>query len=304
MDSTRRSPRSSQTLLHNVRPHSLAFEAIGTGWQIDTAEPIEASLEAAIAARIESFDRIWSRFREDSLVSRIARAPGVWDFPPDAGALFALYRELYEATDGAVSPLVGSALETLGYDRAYSLRPSGTPAAVVAWDDAIAWDGRTLTTVRPVSIDVGAAGKGYLVDIVGDLLEDAGHREFIVDGSGDIRHLGAEPIRVALEHPLDASKAIGVANVLNQSICSSATNRRAWGEGLHHVIDATSGLPTNRVIATWAIAPTALQADGLSTALFFADPERLTTRFSFTYARMFSTGTVEFSPSLDGEMFT
>jgi thiamine biosynthesis lipoprotein len=155
-----------------------------------------------------------------------------------------------------------------------------------------------------VSIDVGAAGKGYLVDIVGDLLAAAGHREFIVDGSGDIRHLGADPIRVALEHPLDPTKAIGVANVLNQSICSSATNRRAWGEGLHHVIDATTGLPATRVIAAWAIAPTAREADGLSTALFFTEPDRLAAGFDFTYARMFSTGTVEFSPNLDGEMFT
>jgi thiamine biosynthesis lipoprotein len=255
-------------------------------------------------ARIDTFDRTWSRFRDDSLVSRIATTPGVHPFPDDAPALFEVYRKLYEATDAAVSPLVGAALESLGYDRAYSLRASATPAAVPAWADAIAWDGTALTTLRPVLLDVGAAGKGYLVDLVAALLRAAGHAEFIVDGSGDIRHHGPSTMRVALEHPLDTTKAIGIANVGEGAICSSATNRRAWGNGLHHVIDATTGLPTRNVIATWAIAETALEADGIATALFFADAERIASQFRFTYVRMFSTGRVESSPDFDGELFT
>lgn len=282
--------------------HSLSFDAIGTGWQLDTAVPITAELAAAVAARIERFDQTWSRFREDSLVSRIAREPGVWEFPDDAAPLFDLYRRLYAATDGAVSPLVGDALDNLGYDRTYSLRPTGRAVTVPAWDDAVAWDGRALTTVRPVSIDVGAAGKGYLVDIVSEMLLADGHDDFTVDGSGDIRRHGPTPLRVALEHPLDTTTAIGIA-VVDAAICSSATNRRAWGSGLHHVIDATTGLPTSSVIATWAIAATALEADGLATALFFVEPTRLATEFDFTWVRMFAGGTVEFSPQLQGEIF-
>ncbi len=266
--------------------------------------PIAAELEAAIHERIARFDLTWSRFRDDSLVARIAREPGVWPFPDEAPALFDIYRRLYAATDGAMTPLVGRALEELGYDRAYSLRPSGTRTTVPAWEDAIAWDGSALSTVRPVTLDVGAAGKGYLVDIVAGMLDAAGHEEYIVDGSGDIRQRGAATMRVGLEHPLDTTKAIGIALVRDGAICSSATNRRRWGAGLHHVIDATTGLPTNDVIATWAIAPTALEADGLSTALFFASPDRLAAEFDFSYVRMFSTGRVEFSPSFDGELFT
>ncbi|MEQ1734889.1 MAG: FAD:protein FMN transferase [Rhodoglobus sp.] len=287
-----------------TRPHSLTFEAIGTGWQIETVRPISQSLRGAIATRIDDFDRVWSRFRDDSLVARIATTAGSYDLPAEAPALFGLYRGLYEATDGAVSPLVGSALERLGYDRSYSLRSSGSPAPIPSWDEAVAWDGTRLTTLRPVLLDVGAAGKGLLVDLVSELLVSGGHAEAIVDGSGDIRSFGPDPIRVALEHPLDTSKAIGIVNVLNGAICSSATNRRAWGAGLHHVIDATTGVPTVDVIATWAIAESALVADGISTALFFADPARLAERYEFTFVRMFSTGRVEFSPNLDGEIFT
>jgi thiamine biosynthesis lipoprotein len=300
--STPPSTRSSPTLPPEDRPHRLSFEAIGTGWQIDSSRDLDG-LRESIAERVESFDRTWSRFRHVSLVARISREPGRFEFPAEAPDLFELYRRLYEATDGAVSPLIGRTLESLGYDSAYTLRPAASPAPVPAWDDAVAWDGHALTTVRPVLLDVGAAGKGYLVDLLCALLDAAGHDDYIVDGSGDIRRRGPDPMRVALEHPLDTSKAIGIARV-SGAICSSATNRRAWGNGLHHVIDATTGLPTHRVIATWAIAATALEADGLATALFFADPVRLAERFEYDWVRMFATGRVEFSPHFDGELFS
>ncbi len=266
--------------------------------------PISSELEARIAARVDSFDRAWSRFRDDSLVARVAREPGTWSFPSEAPALFEFYRRLYEATDAAVSPLVGRALESLGLDAAYTLLPASSPAPVPRWDEAVSWDGERLTTIRPVLLDVGAAGKGLLVDLVGELLLEGGHTSFVVDGSGDILCHGSETLRVALEHPLDTSKAIGIALVANRAICSSATNRRAWGAGLHHVIDATTGLPTHEVIATWAIADTALEADGLSTALFFADPARLARIAAFEYVRMFADGRVESSRNLTGELFT
>jgi len=279
----------------------MRFEAIGTQWQIDTPEPLAESLRAAILGRIADFDRTYSRFRDDSLVARIATTPGRHEFPADAPPLFELYRRLYVSTGGRMSPLVGSSLEALGYDRGYSLRSRGA-AAAPSWDDAVAWDGAALTTVRPVSVDVGAAGKGYLVDIVGRMLVAAGISTFTIDASGDILNAGP-PIRVGLEHPLDQTKAIGVANVTG-AICASAANRRAWGDGLHHVIDATTGLPTSAVIATWAIATSALTADALATALFFAEPAELERSFDFTWVRMRSTGRVEFSPLLEGEIFT
>jgi thiamine biosynthesis lipoprotein len=257
----------------------------------------------AIAARIEAFDRTYSRFRDDSLVTRIASTAGSYRFPDDADALFGLYRRLYEATDGAMSPLVGRTLETMGYDRGYSLRPHASLAAVPSWSDSFAWHDGELSAARPVLVDVGAAGKGYLVDIVGALLVEHGIADFVIDASGDILHSGEAAIRVALEHPLDTSRAIGVVNLRNASLCASASNRRSWGDGLHHIVDATTGLPVRRVIATWAVAESGLEADGLATALFFAEPARLAAEFAFEFARMFADGRVESSPDLDGEMF-
>ncbi|WP_411721928.1 FAD:protein FMN transferase [Mycetocola sp.] len=281
----------------------LVFEAIGTRWRIDSAVPIEPGLAQAIHDRIAAFDRTWSRFRSDSVVAAIARAPGSHDLGADAPPLFALYSRFTDATDGAVSPFVGDALNHLGYDPSYSLRERDEPrSGAPGWADVARLDGTILHTTRPVSIDIGAAGKGYLVDLVAGLLTTAGHSEFTVDASGDIAHRGA-PIRVALEHPYDPSRAIGVVTLTGGALCASATNRRAWGEGLHHIVDGRTGSPVDEVVATWALASDTAMADGVATALFFLAPADLATLFGAEGVRVFTDGRIERSPGFPGELF-
>ncbi|MDP9027420.1 MAG: FAD:protein FMN transferase [Actinomycetota bacterium] len=293
-------------MLVDPLPVAWSFDAIGTVWRIDTAEPLGDAARDAVTARIDRFDRDWSRFRDDSLVTRIAREPGRHRLPDDAGPLLELYRELYAATGGRVSPLVGRAMESLGYDASYRLTPSATREPVPEWNDSIAWDGEYLDTVAPVLLDVGAAGKGYLVDLVGDLLSALGLTEHVVDAGGDLRTRGV-PLRVALEHPADPTKAIGVVELgdakTDVALCASASNRRAWGPGLHHVLDAVTGEPTADVIASWAIAPTALLADAAATALFFDIDARFFAEHGISTVRMFRTGRVEHSPTFSGELF-
>ncbi|MEO8529395.1 MAG: FAD:protein FMN transferase [Pseudolysinimonas sp.] len=283
-------------------PAAWHFEAIGTAWRIDTAVPLDDGMRQAVELRIARFDADWSRFRDDSLVARIAREPGHHRLPDDAGPLLAWYRELYLATEGRVSPLIGRTLEALGYDASYRLRPADDIPAIPSWDDAIAWDGTFLDTVRPVVLDVGAAGKGYLVDLVSDLLLEGGVAEHIVDASGDLRTRGV-PMRIALENPLDPSKAVGIAELVDGAFCASAVTRRAWGPGLHHVLDALTGIPVATVLATWVIAPSALVADGLATALFFEPEPELVARHGAAFARMFHDGRIEASDNFLGEMF-
>jgi thiamine biosynthesis lipoprotein len=280
------------------------FEAIGAPWSIQTRDDLDERVAARIVARIDDFDRTWSRFRSDSLVSRIATTPGRYALPADAGPLLDLYRRLYDVTGGSVSPLVGRRLEHLGYDAAYSFRASADPASVPAWDERVLWDGTHVTTTTPVTIDVGAAGKGYLVDIVAGILDDEGQDDYVVNASGDLLHRGPEPARVALEHPFDTTMAIGVVELRDGALCASAPNRRTWGEGLHHIIDATTGQPTTAIAATWAFAPSALVADGLATALFFTDHTTLASTFELASLRMLADGRVEASPNFEGELFS
>lgn len=282
-------------------PVAWRFEAIGTHWRIDSREPLPASLVAAVAERVERFDRDWSRFRPDARIAALA-TPGRHRLADDAGPLLAFYRELHAATRGRVTPLVGRTLEALGYDAAYRLRAADDIPAVPSWEDAVSWDGEFLDVVRPVVLDVGAAGKGYLVDLVGDLLDAHGVEEHIVDASGDLRTRGV-PMTIALEHPLDPRRAVGVAELADGAFCASATTRRSWGDGLHHVLDPATGLPVRGVIATWVLAPTALAADGIATALFFDPDPGFLAREAAAFARMFDDGTVEKSTDFPGELF-
>lgn len=294
-----------------VATSSFQFDAIGTSWEIDTPAPLAEVTRAQILDLVERFDSIYSRFRHDSIVTRIASAAdgGTFSFPADARPIFDLYDRLHDATDGSVDPLVGRDLELLGYDSDYALVPDheGIAATVAhrpVWRRDVQREGNTITTRRPLVVDVGAVGKGRMVDLISDLLTAEGFKDFVVDGSGDICHRGDTALDIGLEHPLDPDMVIGVVNLKNGSICASASNRRTWGEGLHHVLDGRTGWPTAEVIATWAIASDTATADGLATALFFGASSRLMATFDFSYLRMFADGRVEVSDNFDGEVFT
>ncbi|SMH33717.1 thiamine biosynthesis lipoprotein [Rathayibacter oskolensis] len=286
-----------------VLEHVWRFEAIGTEWLIDTDEPLDGRTREQIETRVEDYDRTWSRFRDDSAASALRTGPGEHLFPPEAEALFDLYDRLFSLTGGAVTPFVGDALEQLGYDAAYSLVPRGPVAPAPSWRDARAPGGAGLSTSTGVVLDVGAAGKGQLVDLVLAELGASGVGAAVVDASGDLRARGAGGFRVALEHPYDDRRAIGVAVPGERALCASASNRRAWGDGLHHVLDGRTGRPVDTVVATWVIADTALVADGLATALFVCSPERLAEQFDFEFVRVFTDGTLHYSPRFPGEVF-
>ncbi len=282
--------------------HSHDFEAIGTTWSIATEQPLSSTVLASLRAAIDDFDRTYSRFRADSLVAQVAKEAGNYNFPQNARHLFVFYRRLYDETSGKVTPLVGAALERAGYDASYSFKPS-TQHALPIWDEALVWRGSSLHTTQPVVLDVGAAGKGYLIDIVSSILNDASLTDYIIDASGDLRHKGSVGERIGLEHPLEAGKVIGVIDIQNESLAASAVNRRRWGNEQHHIYDPDTLAPTRDILATWVVAEEAMVADGLATALFFVHPSTLNDIYTFQYVRMHSDGHLDYSYDLRGELF-
>lgn len=279
-------------------PHAWHFDAIGTPWRIDTETRIPDEVRVSIARRIARFDGDWSRYRDDSLVARIARTPGRHRLPDDAGPLLALYAELYTATQGRMSPLVGGALAASGFGP----RLPGGIDTIPVWEHALAWDGTHLDTLRGVTLDVGAAGKGHLVDIVSTQLADAGFSRHVVDGSGDLR-IRDVPMRIALEHPGDPTKAIGVAELSEGALSASAGNRRALADGRHHILDAVTGLPVRDVVASWAVAADELTADGAATALLVGVDDAWLARRGVEWVRILQDGAIESSRDFPGEVF-
>ncbi|MCF7865436.1 MAG: FAD:protein FMN transferase [Candidatus Pacebacteria bacterium] len=307
---------------------SITFQATGTTWLVegevsdvpvsDLSNSVDASsstgsvyindLGASIKQRIEDFESIYSRFRSDSLVAQIARAPkgkkSTYIFPEDARNLFTLYRNMSDTTDGLVTPLVGRVLSDAGYDSTYSLNPKLAIPSAPKWDEVMEYDHPVLTVYEPVMLDFGAIGKGYAIDIVGQLLKEKGFESYTVNAGGDISHYDSErksytekqtginktsniidleeiPLRIGLEHPDNPKQIIGVAEILNKSICGSAGNRRVW-RNYHHIINPNTAISPKHISAVWVVTNTAQNstaiADALTTGLFFIEPEMLMKR--------------------------
>lgn len=266
----------------------VAFEAIGTHWNIqvesNTSDAKWSGLVKRIRSRIDTFDKSYSRFRADSLVTKMSQVAGTYPLPPDGYMLLDFYRKLYYATEGKVTPLIGQAVADAGYDASYSFRiaPLHQPQS---WDAVLDLSHSKLRMKQPALLDFGAAGKGYLVDIVGEILAAAATANYTINAGGDILHHTTQGKRltVGLENPQDTSEVIGIATITNQSLCASAGSKRKWGK-FHHVIDPDTLTSPSTITATWVIADHAMTADGLATALFFTDPAKLHDHFTFSCA--------------------
>jgi thiamine biosynthesis lipoprotein len=292
---------------HQLQPLAqFSFSAIGTSWWIGLYQTVNASvvtqIQAAISARIEAFDVSYSRFRKDSFITKMSQQAGSYLFPADVVQLYDFYRHLYTVTDGQVTPLVGQLLADSGYDADYSLQPT-LLSPVPEWDDILTIQGRTLTASQPALLDFGAAGKGYLVDIIGELLEVRGITAYCIDAGGDIRFRHpTDSLTIGLEHPDDPELAIATIEIRNQSICASAGNRRTW-HGYHHIMDPKKLASTSTIKATWAIADTTMLADGLATALFFVSSKRASNLGQFEYVVVKADNSVMFSKLFMGKLF-
>ena len=294
--------------------------ALGTGIIISSSVPIPQRVEQRIRDFVEEYESVLSRFREDSLVSRMASAEhgGDFEFPAWAQPLFALYSEFYAATHGAFDACIGADLLALGYNNSVKFVPESTVSASensdsfsggwanyrralpVTWAD-ISQDGgsATLHTNQPVQLDFGAAGKGYFVDLVTQILkEELGGEmpsdcdspadfDFLVNAGGDMRACFSEEnnqIKVALENPFDTTQAVAVASIASGALCASSAARRRWkvknASGFEsnliatHLINALDGIPACDLCASWAYVPSktcdfpTAYADALATALF------------------------------------
>lgn len=133
-----------------------------------------------------------------------------------------------------------------------------------------------LTKPQGMLIDTGGILKGYGVDRAIEALQKRGIKNVLVNAGGNIRTLGkngeGEAWRIGVEHPrAPGSKMIAVLELDNRAVATSGDYQRYFfydGKRYHHIIDPETGEPANRAISATVIAPDAITADALSTAVF------------------------------------
>ncbi len=143
------------------------FDAIGTAWQIETSAPLDDAARALVDSTVAASTASGRGSAPTRSSRQLAAGAGTVPAPPDAADMLDAYVALDRATGGAVNPLVGASLEARGYDAAYGFVDRGARAGARGLAAAAVRGPRaSLRLAQPALIDVGALGKGRLVDRV------------------------------------------------------------------------------------------------------------------------------------------
>ncbi|CAN5317864.1 FAD:protein FMN transferase [soil metagenome] len=191
---------------------------------------------------------------------------------------------VHRDTDGAFDIATGSLIKAWGFFKRQPAVPESVAFKVamqangfrhVVLDTAT----RSVRFLRPgLEFNLGGIGKGYALDRVADKLRrDWGITCALLHGGGSsVLALGAPPNDsrgwlVALTHPADSSRTLGSVRLQDRALATSAATFQFFEykeKKLGHLLDPRSGWPASGTASANVIAPTASEADALSTAFF------------------------------------
>lgn len=269
-----------------------SFQAFGTQLQIQIwdslAELEKEKIRMEILNYTNYFNETYSRFKENSLVTKISKSSGKFVVPKEFVEILKIYQQFNKITNASMNPLIGNTISDLGYDKSYTLTKNETIRPTPDFNKTlIILSDSEIQLNEPVLIDIGAIGKGFWVDKISELLNKHNLQKFFVDGSGDIffkNTFDDEKLKVGIEYIPEIfdnkrRELLGYAEIFNEAICGSGIQKRNWSikkeDNLHHVLDANTNLPTTNILSVWVKTKKCCEADALSTALFFTKPEEI-----------------------------
>jgi len=134
------------------------------------------------------------------------------------------------------------------------------------------------------SINLGAIGKGFALDRVAEELAEQGSHDFLLHGGhsslyakGQHANLNGWPVGIG--NPLFTDRRLGTILLQNQAMGTSGSNIQYFRVGERrygHILDPRTGWPAEGHLSVTVIAPTAAEADALSTAFYVMAPEEVT----------------------------
>ena len=191
------------------------------------------------------------------------------------------------ATDGYFEPAIGSLVELWGFGyggegQLPTLYRIQEETARLSQPGLEFRKNSREVRLRPrTKLDLGGVAKGYAVDRAVEVLRQYGVRSALVNGGeSSIRALGTRPggapWRIGLPHPRNKDW-IGVFELPGgMAMGTSADTQRYFirnGRRYSHLINPKTGYPPEDVYWVSVLAPSALQADVYSTAVFVCEGE-------------------------------
>ena len=254
---------------------------MGTDYAIQADCP-RALPRTRIEAELGRIEGLMSTYDPHSELSRFNQAPtGVpmrvsADLADVVDAAFSIAERTGGAFDATVAPLVG--LWGFGADAARR-----TPG-VEAVENALRLvgyrriahrrDPPSLEKRRPATLDLSGIAKGFAVDRVAGLLDEARCPAYLIEFGGEIRTSGQPPgggsWRIGVASPAGPDR-VGTLTLETGALATSGDYRQyreADGVRISHIIDPRTGHPVvHRLASVTVVADTAMSADAFATAL-------------------------------------
>jgi thiamine biosynthesis lipoprotein ApbE len=261
-----------------------SWEALGTSVVLRVSDPDRTVLvqaRAGVQRELDMIDRVCSRFRADSELSRLNALEG---HPARVSSLLLQAVELAlraaELTDGDVDPTVGRALELAGYDRDWRLLCPPHIPSPAAGERARAreirarvrsgWQTMSVDSCaasvrlpRGIRLDLGATAKAWAADRAAKTAtDDTGGCGVLVSLGGDIATCGDEPpggwrVRVTDDHRSQPDAPGQTVSIRGGGLATSSVTVRRWsheGRDMHHIIDPRTGEPARSAWRTVSVA--------------------------------------------------
>jgi len=238
---------------------------------------------------IEDSERRFTRFSEDSELSALNHAAGIW-FRASDDMIFvlSLAKQYVEQTDGLFNPSILSDLERIGYDRSMDLiraEESQLPAArfdprprlLPLTDLRINPDENLVFLPHGMRLDLGGIAKGWIAEQAALVLADYSS-SCLVDAGGDMFMIGLpegeDSWQIELEDPRNPDWTLTSLNVPPGAVTTSTVVKRKWKQGetsRHHLIDPRTGESAETDwLSVTVVAPHADMAEVFAKTLLIA----------------------------------
>lgn len=255
-----------------------SFPALGTLFWIEVFEDLPdekiSEISEMIIKEILEFENLYSRFKPDSLVSKLNTKGNLANPPLELLTMLSYSMEINQLTGGVFNVCLGDILENLGYDGELSFKEKFTLATPknYSMDNIISLSEGNLYLKEGFKIDLGGIGKGFLIDkITKILLEKFQLKYFLVNGGGDIfvTSDNENPVEIFLENPLNTDLIIGSVKLKNQALGASSPFKRVWfGDKTNteysHIVDLKN---INKFNSSFVVGKNATICDTLATCL-------------------------------------
>ncbi len=240
---------------------------------------------------VETLETQLTVYRADSEVSRINQhaSNGAVPVEPRLFGLIEQARRLHQQTEGALDITSGPLSEAWGFSRRAGRVPSDEQ--IEAARERVGMQHVELDAVRQtivfrrlgMAIDFNSLGKGYALDRMAELLAAHNVNDFLLQGgkSSVLAH-GNQPgseetgWRVGVRHPLRSDERMAEIILHNQALSTSGAGTQFFirrGRRYGHILDPRTGRPAEGLYSATVVAPTAAEAEGLSTAFYVMGPQ-------------------------------